>query len=594
MSRKQAFQQIIECLNKNKSFILEAGAGSGKTYSLIQTLNYVLEKLGAELEKSGQKIACITYTNVAKNEIIERVENSSLVVVSTIHEFLWDSIKNYQAQLHVELDQLNKQYEEERIDSKGKKKSKYKYLDNLLDQLKSVNIDYHDYPRNFQKGKIEHDDVILLSNNMFSNYPPLSNILAHKYPYIFIDEYQDTAPKTVQAIVDYHLLRNPKKVVLGFFGDSHQRIYDDGIGSLQSYSTILTEITKPENFRCSKAVIKVLNKVRTNIKQVPTGNNLQGSAIFIHTNSSSADISKSYSNTIEYLENQRGWDFTDAKKTKTLSLTHRSISGRLTFSSLYDAYSKRYGLSTTQKLFERDDIFASFFFGSKKNKDGFRPQDGIEHLVAFYNNKSYGEIISILRKKGFQLTQHEDKEVIDAKIKALIELRKTGTLEDVLNLLKKKNLVNIHQKIFDFEEFIQRGDYDSDEDRTKADKNKSFYQSLIQTNYKEFMNCFQFIEEQTPFSTKHGTKGNEFDNVLVIIDDKAWKQKYNFKAYFENTESNINRLERTRNLFYVCCSRAKEDLAILALSDMSSAMGTINNWFGSSNVFTVKDLNGHP
>jgi DNA helicase-2/ATP-dependent DNA helicase PcrA len=40
---KNTFEDIKECININKSFILEAGAGSGKTYTLIQTIQYLIE-----------------------------------------------------------------------------------------------------------------------------------------------------------------------------------------------------------------------------------------------------------------------------------------------------------------------------------------------------------------------------------------------------------------------------------------------------------------------------------------------------------------------------------------------------------------------
>jgi len=40
-----------------------------------------------------------TFTNVAKNEIIERTEHDPLFVVSTIHDFLWASIKPFQKEL---------------------------------------------------------------------------------------------------------------------------------------------------------------------------------------------------------------------------------------------------------------------------------------------------------------------------------------------------------------------------------------------------------------------------------------------------------------------------------------------------------------
>src|SRR5258705_10335487 len=91
--------KVIECIEAGKSFVVEAGAGSGKTWTLIESLKQILETQSVALEKNNKKIACITYTNVAKDEITERIENNPLVLVLTIHEFLWFVMKNYQKEL---------------------------------------------------------------------------------------------------------------------------------------------------------------------------------------------------------------------------------------------------------------------------------------------------------------------------------------------------------------------------------------------------------------------------------------------------------------------------------------------------------------
>lgn len=49
--------------------------------------------------KNNQKIACITYTNVAKEEIVNRVNGNKLVNVKTIHEFLWSIVEPFQKEL---------------------------------------------------------------------------------------------------------------------------------------------------------------------------------------------------------------------------------------------------------------------------------------------------------------------------------------------------------------------------------------------------------------------------------------------------------------------------------------------------------------
>ena len=73
MAEHDTLDNIIAQISANSSFVLEAGAGSGKTSSLIETLRYVVAKHGQDLLSRGQRVACITYTNVAKEEMVATV-----------------------------------------------------------------------------------------------------------------------------------------------------------------------------------------------------------------------------------------------------------------------------------------------------------------------------------------------------------------------------------------------------------------------------------------------------------------------------------------------------------------------------------------
>ncbi|WP_418066779.1 UvrD-helicase domain-containing protein [Sphingomonas endolithica] len=90
----QADIDVRACLDRKspRSFVMVAGAGSGKTTSLIKALAHLGETRGADLRRAGQKIACITYTEVAVAEVSGDVGVSPLFHVSTIHSFLWSVI----------------------------------------------------------------------------------------------------------------------------------------------------------------------------------------------------------------------------------------------------------------------------------------------------------------------------------------------------------------------------------------------------------------------------------------------------------------------------------------------------------------------
>ena len=91
----------LKCIEKGVNFILEGGAGSGKTYSLISLIETLI------IKSSEIKIVCITYTNNAVAEILSRIENKNLRV-STIHDFIWSLIGKYQNEIkNVLIDLIN-------------------------------------------------------------------------------------------------------------------------------------------------------------------------------------------------------------------------------------------------------------------------------------------------------------------------------------------------------------------------------------------------------------------------------------------------------------------------------------------------------
>ncbi len=573
---KTSLEKVIEAIKTKQSFVLEAGAGSGKTYTLIQSLNFILENYSDELNRTGKKIACITFTNVAKNEIIERTEHNKHIVVQTIHEFLWDCIKNYQSALHKEIQNLNTEYERQKTEE-GKRKG-YEYIENLEKITENVNITYIEYGRNFSEGLLTHEDIILISYYMFKNYPNLSDVISNKYPYLFIDEYQDTEKETMSSLLDHHLKLQQNKIVLGFFGDSMQKIYDKGIGVIpKKYYTgdnnnLLTFISKDENYRSSLAVIKLLNNIRKDLTQKPTdkNKNIKGQISFLY---GSADYEKFF----KYLK-QHNWNFSNSD-TKVLFLTHSGIAKRLEYENLLKVYSKRYGQFGRDRLFKKEERFSNFFLGTK----------GVEKIFNHYNSQEYGEVIDLLQKVGYKLTFHHDKEKIKKIISKLNYLKNNENVGKVLSYIKEKNLLIIPDKIVEFENYINQ-EFIEEEKIEKQKKDKAFYNDLMQASYKEFVNAYEFIENKTIFSTKHGTKGDEYENVLVIIDDGAWKQSYNFNEMFAGESNYPERLQRTLNLFYVCCSRARKNLAVASISEMNiKAMETIKKWFDEENLIQIEN-----
>lgn len=111
---------------------------------------------------------------------------------------------------------------------------------------------------------------------------------------------------------------------------------------------------------------------------------------------------------------------------------------------------------------------------------------------------------------------------------------------------------------------------------------------------------------QSPFDTHQGVKGAEFDRVLVVLDDEEAKYSlFSYGKFFgitplsDTDKANIADgkdyvLDRTTRLFYVCCSRAVEDLTVVLYVPedvVAVAAEKAKEFFRTQDIFTLADLN---
>ena len=275
----KADYEIRESLDAMQSFSMIAGAGSGKTTSLIGALEYLKAIVGRQFRRDSKKIVCITYTNRAVKEIQSRLKWDELYLVTTIHSFLWgeicrltpnikDSVRNYL------IPSIITKKKEDDNGGNSKKaiaaREKIVFLESELDKIDAVNRFEYNETRfsDFSRGLLGHDDVIEVSSYIIGESKIVRKILGQKYPYIFVDEAQDTFPCVVNAL---NKVCTGKGVpLIGYFGDPMQQIYDDRAGTFVGPEGSRV-ITKEENFRCSKSVIRLLNSIRKDVQQKTSG-----------------------------------------------------------------------------------------------------------------------------------------------------------------------------------------------------------------------------------------------------------------------------------------------------------------------------------
>lgn len=189
--------RIIDVLKSGNSFIVEAGAGSGKTYSLLKVIDWLEQNKCKELKSKKKKIACITYTNAAVNVILERLSGDSSIAPSTIHSFAWDSINQFQQTIIKYVNELGLLPKDSTIDQ----------VTNVAYMLGSKYID---------NGTLYlfHDDVIKLFAKFLDN-EKFRRLLSLRYPIVLIDEYQDSFKILTDKFIE-HFVEGSKTIQFGF------------------------------------------------------------------------------------------------------------------------------------------------------------------------------------------------------------------------------------------------------------------------------------------------------------------------------------------------------------------------------------------
>lgn len=623
-------KQALQYIKSGENFILEGGAGSGKTYSLISLINEL------SLEYPEKSIVCITYTNNAVAEIKSRINNENFLV-STIHEFMWNTIKKYQNEIKLTLVNLIND-ENYKIFTKPKEVNEDSIV---VDIFKNVYVEYDEYysmtPNGENKIKISHNHVLIIAEKMFEKYKKLSDIFKDMANYIFIDEYQDT-DSSVARILLKHIKNSNKKNVVGFFGDSMQAIYDEGVGDLEGYS--LKKIIKKQNRRNPRTVIEVANKFREDgIEQEPStdynapnmenGHIIEGSVKFIYGKGL---------NDINLLKNKEifsEWNFTESGKIKELRLTHKYNADMSGFKGLFDLYNNdslikiiekvrietsKKNISIIGKTFEKlvseinskslldkikstidsiyQDIKDSLWeeimskyriksesllgyklnglnrkYEAKSSRDRILQRlDSVSELLELYETKRYNEF---LRQTHFIIENKNDKIELE-KIMSFLSNSDNKTIEEVLKFAEEHKLLKEDDLFNNF--IINKGFY--------------LWEKIKKILFIEYKNSIKYLKEFFPIATQHSVKGSEYDNILVILASN-WNN-YDFSTLFGEGSTSNSVKRRTKKLFYVSITRAKRNLVIYMQIDEKKNVNNIiekaKEYFGENNVISIEEL----
>lgn len=261
---QRVLDEICGAIRERKHFLLDAGAGAGKTYSLVQTLKYILTLPSAAAR--NQQVACITYTNVARDEIKRRIDNNPRVLVSTIHGFAWELMQPFQQALR-EIMQAD-----ERWQKRQQKKS-------LSIDRQVVRYSFGFYSISESHVSLGHDDAIKIFGKLLE-YRKFRRVIVARYPYLLIDEYQDTNKDLMAAIQENLISGSGDVPTIGLFGNYWQQIYPGVCGKVDHPR--LKVIEKGVNFRSAPEVVAVINRMRSQLTQLADREDAAGQAVVFH------------------------------------------------------------------------------------------------------------------------------------------------------------------------------------------------------------------------------------------------------------------------------------------------------------------------
>ena len=548
--------EIIAKFKQGYNFKVEAGAGSGKTYSLMKVLAWIKENSFSNYMKKGQKIACITFTNTAVNVIKERLGEDSFIIPCTIHSFAWDAIKKYQKELISFIlcnDMLPKDFDIEKdIIKKVSYELGVKYFDNGVLYL-------------------FHNDVIELFSYML-DYHKFRIMLASQYPVIFIDEYQDANEKIINQFIKYFIDENSiPGIQFGFFGDSWQTIYktNKAIGKIENEN--IFNINKIVNFRSCPEIIHCLNKIRPDLKQESAFEEGNGLVKVVHCNDyigirrtdgnfigdlPPEEIRKRLNNIIKMFDKD--------SPPKVLMLTHKLLASQQDYSNLYDNFGSGFKDNDDKLINFVASILEPVIFSLSKND-----VKGLYETLGANRPPILSQKHKLMWKKLNNTIQKSSNLTILEMLKIIYESKIVPMSDDIINIYE--NMINNPSENYN---------------------NKATYEQISNIKYKEFERAVAFLKPDSVFSTDHGVKGEEYDNVIFVIG-KGWNL-YDFENMLvmdENTrKQKVDAYERNRNLFYVGCSRPRKKLILLITCELKSEFNNyLAHIFGQNNIIAFND-----
>lgn len=598
-------------LDSPQSFLLFAGAGSGKTRTLVEALDLMKKGFANRLSMSGQKVCIITYTNAASEEIKRRLFFDTNFMVSTIHSFCWNLISPFtndirhwlKTKLTEDIKKLSVALEKTKspngvtaIRNRRSMASKQKRLENL-EIIKSFT--YSPSSNRPEKGSLNHAEVVGLAAHLLDTEPLLRRILWNKYPTLLIDESQDTNKELLEAFIKTQQ-ETPHNFCIGLFGDMMQRIYSGGKSDLAS--PLPSGWRSPAidvNYRCPTRVIELINNIRMtddNHLQRPAEDAKTGTVrLFVVDTSTSKDKAEVERAIFEHMaEYTQDIAWRNNASVISLTLEHHMAARRGDFADFFLPFMDFDRLRDAAISGDSQEIkFLTLQLAPLLEAIAHGNDFEIANLMRRYS--------PVLQSSNLALEDDPIKALHDAQahidnIKSTLETTPPPSIIKICELLHAGRILRLPESFIlhlnTDEKFVSADDDEFEKDGFEAEQ--SAWRESLNASTLQLSNYVSYISSSSAYDTHQGVKGLEFDRVMVILDDEeargfmfSYGKLLGAEPLSDNDRANEragsdSTPKRSRRLFYVTCSRAKESLAVVAYTKSPSLVADsviTSKWF---------------
>ncbi len=612
------------CLNLEdpKSLFLFAGAGSGKTRALVEAMEMFRLKYGQEFRFSARKVAVITYTNAACDEIKHRIDYDSIFAVSTIHSFAWELIRSYHNDisewlshsLKMEINALQEKQQKGRagkasadravqIESKQKRIARLDTIRHFI---------YNPNGENIGKNSLNHAEVIGIASDFLTDRPLMQRILIRKYPVLLIDESQDTQKDLVNAFFAVQSAYSGE-FCLALFGDTMQRIYSDGKIGLEG--AIPYDWAKPAitiNHRSPKRIVRLINTIRAGAdgqEQVPREDAPEGFVrLFLVKDDegiNKAAVEADVASKMAEITSDDQWTG-DNQEIKTLTLEHHMAARRGGFNDFFEPL---YQVSRFKTGLLNGSLSGIPFF-SQQVLPLIKSLQTENRFAVTQIVKKYSPLVSADSLKASKSSIEEIRKA-DAAVQSLFSLWDGDFDPLLINTLKAVADSGLFAIPDVFALIVSRADSAEDESETddsaetsESNPNIDAWDKALSAPFSQIESYVEYISDRSPFGTHQGIKGLQFPRVMVVLDDneargfmfsydKLFGAKAPTSTDIKNEEvGKETSIDRTRRLFYVTCSRSQSSLAIVVYTNETDKIkGHLQNlkWFDDGEIIDMCD-----